>query len=121
MCDWSDQCNRNQEVHRREGPELSTEDLTHLTRRAQVSQEVGFSAEVGKGQYFVTLLSINISVGPALVCRQYTLPCSDPNSQLVCALKATVRIGPVLDSKTTRFGRTIYSVEVLKPSKQYGA
>ena len=51
---------------------------------AQVSQEAGFSPEVGKGQYFVTRLSINNSKGPTLVFKEYTLPRSDPHSQLVC-------------------------------------
>ena len=32
-CDWFDQYNRNQEAHRREGPELSTEDFTNLAHR----------------------------------------------------------------------------------------
>ena len=68
---------------------------------AQVSQGAGFSPEVGKGHYFVTRLSINNSKGSTLVFKEYTLPRSDPNSQLVCFLKENERTDPVLDSKIT--------------------
>ena len=97
MCDWFDRYNRNEEPHRREGPELSTEDLTNLAHRkdptatgdrmreneencktiAQVWQEAKFSAEVGQGQYFVTRPSIKSSEGSRHECRQKTQPRSD--------------------------------------------
>ena len=68
MCVWLDQKNKDKEVFHREVPELSEADLTNLTHRretearqqrhsktiAQVSQDADFSAEVGKGQHFVT-------------------------------------------------------------------
>ena len=84
---------------------------------AQVSQEAGFSANVWKGQYFVTRPSIDNSEGSTLVCKEYTPPRSDPNSQLVCALNDTVRTGLVLDSKTTNSAGPD-SIGVLIPSKQ---
>ena len=50
--------------------------------------------------------------------REYTPPRSDPNSQLVCAVKGNVRIGPVLDSKTPNLpGKS--SLEVVMPSKHH--
>ena len=82
---------------------------------AQVLQEAGFSAEVGKGQYFVTRLSTINSEGPTLVCRKFSLPRSDPNAQ--SALKDNVRIGPVLDSKTTNMAGQC-SIEFSISSKQ---
>ena len=65
-----------------------------------------FSAEVGEGQYFMTKLSINNSEGSTLVCREYTLLCSNRNSQSVCAFKDDVRINEFC------------SIEVLIPPKQ---
>ena len=35
------------------------------------------------------------------MCREYTLPRSDGDLQLVCALRDNVRIGPVLEAATT--------------------
>ena len=49
--------------------------------------------------------------------RKYTLPRSNPNSELVCASKDNVRIGPVMDTKTTHLSG-LHSIEVLIPSKQ---
>ena len=34
VCDWFRRCNRNQEAHHREGPELSTGDLTLVSKGA---------------------------------------------------------------------------------------
>ena len=80
-------------------------------------QNHSFSAEVGKGQYFVTRVSISNSEGWTLVCREHTLSRNDSNSQLVCALKDNVRIGPVLDTKTTKLAG-LHSTEVLVLSKR---
>ena len=105
------------EVHEaghREGPELSTEDFTNLTHRqdltasgdrmrdsedsitiADVSQEAGFSAEVGKKPILCENRSSKKYAGRwTLAYREYTLPRSNPNSKLVCGLSCHVRIGP---------------------------
>ena len=112
-------CNQNKEARHRGGPELSTVDLTNMTHRkdlttsgdrmrhsnesktiALVSQEAGLSAEVGKGHFLVTRPSLNNEGRWVLVCREYTLPRSNPNSEWVCVLKDNVRMGLVLDTKT---------------------
>ena len=78
-------------IRNREEPEVSEADLTMLTHRihltasgdrmrdsensktfAQVSQEAGFSAKVGKGQYFATRSSRKNGGTWTLVCREST-------------------------------------------------
>ena len=77
VCVWFDQYNHNRGASHREGLKFSIEGVTNWTHRkdvtasgdrmrdsedsktiALVSQEAGFSAEVGKGQSFVTRLSM---------------------------------------------------------------
>ena len=89
--------NQNKEAWLREVPELSEADLENVTHRkdltasgdrvqdsrdnktiAHVSQEAGFSAQVGNGQFFVTRLSITNEVSWTLVCREYTLLRDNP-------------------------------------------
>ena len=125
VCVWFDQ---DREARHREVPELSGADLVNLTHRkdlsasgdrkrdskhsktiAQVSQEAGFSAEVGKGQYFATRPSINNDGRWTLVCRGHSLLLSNPNAKLVCALTENVRIGSFLVYKDIKFGRTTFS------------
>ena len=55
----------------------------------QVSQQAGISAEVGKGLFFLPDFR-----------QMIQMAWSNPNSELVCALKDNVRVGPVLDTKT---------------------
>ena len=119
VCDWSDRYYRDQEAHLREGQELSTEDLTNLTHRkdltalgsrmrdnedsktiSQVSQEAGFQHKLEKGQYVVTRLSIKKSEGSTLVFKEYSLLRSDRDTQLVCDLRENVRIGSVVEATT---------------------
>ena len=111
VCVWLDRHNQNKEARHREGPELSTDDLTNMTHRkdptasgdrmrdnkdsktnAQVSQETVFSAEVGKDQCFVTRLSFKNERRWTLVCRERTPPRMNPNSDLVCSLCDNERI-----------------------------
>ena len=106
MCVWFDKLNRNSEARHREGRELSSDDLANLhtdkiqqllvtgcetakTAKsiAQVSKKADCSAEVGKGQFFVTRPSIMNESRWTVVCRGYTLPRSNPHSELECALK----------------------------------
>ena len=87
MCVWFGQYKQNQEPCHREGPELPTDDLMNLTHGeemsasggrmrdseksktiAHVSHEAAFSAEVDKGQHFVTRLSIKNKGRWTLVC-----------------------------------------------------
>ena len=94
-------------THRKD--QTASRDRTRDNREpktiAQVAEEAGFSAEVGKSQLFVTRKNEGTCT---LFCREYTPLRSDPNSQLVRALCDNVRIGPVLDTKTTNLGRTIF-------------
>ena len=77
MCDWFDQYGRNQEGHHREGPKLSTEDLTKLTHRKDLTAS---GNRLRQNEDSKTI--------------EYTPPRSDPHSQLVRALKDSVCIGP---------------------------
>ena len=52
-----------------------------------------------------------------LVCREYTLPRSDPTSALECALNIMCVLCPVLCSKTTNLSG-LHHTEVPVPSKQ---
>ena len=103
------------------------ENEQHRKTIAQVSQEAGYTAEVGKRQYFVTRLSMNSSVASTLVSREYTLLCRDRNSQLVCALNDNLRFGPVVEARTTYlFGRTTFhrsldTIETESPKLYVGA
>ena len=51
------------------------------------------------------------------MCREGTLPRSNPNAKLVCALEDDVRMGPVSESLTTNLAG-LHSVEVLSPSNK---
>ena len=127
MCDWFDRNNQNQEGHRRESPELSTEDLTNLTHQkdltasgnrmrdnedsktiAPVSQEAGLFSRSWKRTIFVTRLAIKNEGRWTLVCREYTLPRSNRHSHFICAFK---------DNARTNLSR-LYSIQVLTPSRQ---
>ena len=107
VCVCLDQSNQNKGARHREVPELCEADLTNLTHRkdltvfgdrmrdskdhktiAQVSKEAGFSAQGGKGQYFVTGPSIKREGQWTLVCEECTLLRDNPDSKLVCALCA---------------------------------
>ena len=80
---------RRQLTHRKDqtasGDQMrDSEDSKYI---GQVSKEAGFSAEVGKGQFFVPRPSIMNKRRWTVVCRGHTLPRSNPQSELVCALK----------------------------------
>ena len=57
--------------------------------------------KLAKTNFFVTRPSIKNEGRRTLACREYTLSHSDPNSELVCALKDNVRIGPTSNTETT--------------------
>ena len=89
--------------------------LTTLTQRkdvtgsgAQVAQDAGFSAEVGKGKYFVARPSIKRRGICTLACWEYSLPRSNPDSKFVCALCANVRFGTSLGYEDSEFGRITF-------------
>ena len=84
-------------------------DSKHTKTTAQVSQDAGFSTEVGKRP---TLCEGTWT----LVCREHTLLRSTPDSTFVGALCDNVRMGPVLDAKTTDQAG-LHSTEILIPSK----
>ena len=98
VCVWLDQYDQNKEARHREGPELSIDDLANFDHRKdptawgnrmrdnknsktmpQVSQEAGRSAEVGKGHLFATRPSVTREGRWTRVCRECTLPRSNPN------------------------------------------
>ena len=100
-------------------PELSEADLTNSTHHkdptssgdrmrdskhsetiAQVPEDAGFPAEVGKGQYFVTQTLNQERRNMDTCLQEYALLRSTPDSKLLCALCDNVRSGPVLDTKT---------------------
>ena len=130
-----DQYNRNQEAHRRESPELATEDFTNVTHRTDLtaSGDRMRDSETAKPllnchkrlasqqklekQYFVSRSPFKQVKGSTLVCRDCAPLRSDPNANLVCVLKDIVRIGPVPDSRTTILAGS-HSVEILVPSKK---
>ena len=105
MCVWFDKKRQNKEARHREVTELSEADLTNLTHgeditasggrmrdrkdsntKAQVSQDSGFPAVVGNCQYFMTRPSNTREGKYTLVCREYTLLWSNPDSKSVCAV-----------------------------------
>ena len=119
LCVWFDQYISNMKACHREGPERSTDDLTKLTHRtdltasrgrmrdskhsktsAQVSQVAGFSAGVGFSRYFLTRPSLK-SEGRWTLVAESIHSLAAVQNQNWCALKDNVRIGPVLDTKTT--------------------
>ena len=62
-------------------------------------------------------LSIKNEGKLTLVCKEYTLPRRNPNSELVCALKDNVRISPVSDTNAPNVAGQ-HSTDVLIPPKQ---
>ena len=121
VCVWFDQYNRNKEAFHREEPELSTDDLTNLTHRKDLTASECETVKTAKPLLKchkrevshqtlakASTLWIKNEDRWTLVCREYTLPRSNPNSKLVCAGCDSVRIGLVLD---------IHFILILVPSK----
>ena len=66
---------------------------------AQVSQEAGYSGEVGQGQHFVSRLSIHNAGRWTITCMQRA--CMHYFAAIPMRFDGDVRIGPVLETKTT--------------------
>ena len=89
----------------------TTQPLLECHKKQVPQQKVGKKAILRDSTFEKEFRRINT------VCREYTLPRSNPNSESVCAWKVNVRIRPVLDTKTLNLSG-LYSLEVLIPSKQ---
>ena len=87
------------------------ESLSPENRLSKFCKEAGFMRVVEVGQYFVTMDTGDFRQFQSVACREYTLPRDDRASQPKGWIQGNMRIGPVLEVKTS-FQHFKYGIEI---------
>ena len=87
------------------------ESLSLENKVSKFCKEAGFMRVVEVGQYFVTKDTGSLRQFRSVACREYTLPRDDPASQAKGWIQGNMRIGPVLEVKTS-FRHFKYGIEI---------
>ena len=85
-------------------------DLPEQEKLTKLCSNAGFSKNIEKGQFFITLDDDTLDKLMG-TCREYTLPGSDESSQVKGWIRGNTKMGPVLEVKVCHHqGR--YGVEI---------
>ena len=84
--------------------------MPKLEKLTKLCSNAGFSKNVEKGQFFITLDDDPLDK-LMWSCREYTLPRSDESSQAKGRIRGNTKIGPVLDVKVC-YHQGRYGVEI---------
>ena len=77
------------------------ESLSPESKVSRFCKEAGFMRIVEVGQYFVTKDTGSLRQFRSVACREHILPRDDPSSQPKGWIQGNMRIGPVLEVKTS--------------------